>query len=99
MQGERMQPVSRHSCIHLECAGHSVSLQLKDGAPAIQAFNDFIERHDPDVILSEDGDSVLLPALLSKAKREKIALAVDRDRIVTQRKIVTEGRTYFSYGR
>jgi DNA polymerase-2 len=99
MWGERMRPLNEHSCIHLECAGKSVRLKLADGARAIEAFNSFIECLDPDVILSERGDTVLMPALLSLVKREKIALMVDRDRVVTQRKIETEGRTYFSYGR
>jgi hypothetical protein len=74
-------------------------LRLADGAQAICAFHDFIGRHDPDVVLSERGDTVLMPALLALGKRQRIPLAVDRDRVVTHRKIVTEGRTYFSYGR
>jgi DNA polymerase-2 len=41
---------------------------------------------------------VLFPALLKIAKREKLQLLLDPDRVKTQRKIETEGRTYFSYG-
>ncbi len=99
MHGERMRPVNERSCIQLECAGKNVRLRLADGARAIAAFNDFIERLDPDVILSEYGDTALMPALLRLARRERVALVVDRDRVVTQRKIENEGRTYFSYGR
>ena len=61
-------------------------------------FNEIIERYDPDLILSERGDSLLFPALLQVARREKLRLLLDRDRVVTERKIETEGRTYFSYG-
>lgn len=99
MQGERMRPVTQQSCIHLECGGERLGLRLADGAQAIDAFHDFIGRHDPDVVLSERGDTVLMPALLGLAKRQRMPLTVDRDRVVTHRKIVTEGRTYFSYGR
>ncbi len=99
MRGERMRPTNYNSRIILEYAGERVTLRLKDGARAVQEFNGLIERYNPDVILSERGDTLLVPALLKIAKREKIDLMLDRDRVVTERKIVTEGRTYFSYGR
>jgi DNA polymerase-2 len=99
MWGEQMRPLTGKSRIILECAGEHVGLRLIEGASAIEIFNDFIKRLDPDLILSERGDGVLMPALLRLAKREKIDLLLDRDRVVTKRKIVTEGRTYFSYGR
>ena len=51
------------------------------------------------MVLSERGDAVLIPALLRIAKKARLDLKLDRDRIVTKRKIITEGRTYFSYGR
>lgn len=99
MRGERMQPRSDKSRIVLECAGSATSVRFADGAQAIDSFNAFISEHDPDVILSERGDSLLFPALLRLGKREKRELLLDRDRVVTKRKIITEGRTYFSYGR
>jgi DNA polymerase-2 len=99
MRGEQMRPLNAGSRIILECGGEQVTLRMVEGARVIEVFNAFIKRHDPDVILSERGDSLLMPALLRLAKREKIDLLLDRDRVVTKRKIVTEGRTYFSYGR
>jgi DNA polymerase-2 len=99
MRGEHMRPASQKSSIILECGSERARLRLEDGARAIQDFNAFIERHAPDVILSERGDGLLMPALLGVARREKIDLMIDRDRVVTKRKIETEGRTYFSYGR
>src|SRR5262249_61301005 len=47
---------------------------------------------------SERGDSLLFPALLRIARSEKLQLRLDRDRVFTERKIETEGRTYLSYG-
>jgi DNA polymerase-2 len=99
MRGEQMRPLSGKSRIILECAGERVRLRMEDGARAIEALNAFIKRHNPDVVLSQHGDSVLMPALLLLAKRKKLDLLVDRDRVITKRKIITEGRTYFSYGR
>jgi DNA polymerase-2 len=99
MRGKRMRPPNRESRIILECDEDGLTLRLEDGARAVKGFNTFIERHDPDVILSHRGDALLMPALLKIARQEKIDLLLDRDRVVTKRKIVTEGRTYFSYGR
>jgi len=99
MHGERMQPATARSCIHLECAGDSLALRITDGAKAVESFNAFIDKHDPDLILSGRGDTLLIPALLRLAKRNRLDVRLDRDRVVTNRKIETEGRTYFSYGR
>jgi DNA polymerase-2 len=99
MRGERMRPVRDDSCMTLECGGEQTRLLVKDGRHLVEAFNAFIKRHDPDVVLSERGDALLIPALLKIARRAQIDLALDRDRIITKRKIITEGRTYFSYGR
>lgn len=99
MRGHRMRPPGRDSRVTLECGQDSVSLRLENGARSISRFNRFIERHDPDVIISERGDTILIPALLKLAKRQRMNLRLDRDGVITRRKIVTEGRTYFSYGR
>lgn len=99
LYGERMQPATDRSRIHLECAGESIALRLKDGAQAVESFNAFIDKHDPDLILSERGDTLLVPALLRLAKKNRLDLRLDRDRVITTRKIETEGRTYHAYGR
>ncbi len=99
MRDQRMRPANRDSRVTLESGSDSVTLRLENGAQTVSRFNNFIHRHDPDVILSERGDTILFPALLRVAKRERLNLRLDRDRVVTRRKIVTEGRTYFSYGR
>jgi len=98
MRGERMRPLTDRSRIIIATDAGEFVLHPSAGAEAINAFNEIIERHDPDLILSERGDSTLFPALLEVARREKLQLRLDRDRVLTERKIETEGRTYFSYG-
>lgn len=98
LRGERMQPLNPQSRILIECDGESRTLQMADGVKVIHEWNELIDRHDPDLILSERGDTVLLPALLKLAKKEKIDLRLDRDRVRTERKIETEGRSYMTYG-
>ena len=98
MRGELMRPLKPSSRIIVATDDEETLLRPADGAKAINAFNDLLRRYDPDLILSERGDSVLFPALLQIARSEKLHLSLDRDRVITQRKIETEGRTYFSYG-
>jgi DNA polymerase II len=98
MRGERMRPLTGASRIIIATESDEMVLCPARGAQAIATFNEIIERYDPDLILSERGDSVLFPALLQVARSEKRQLQLDRDRVITERKIETEGRTYFSYG-
>lgn len=98
LRGEQMQPLSAQSRILADWKGETSVFRLADGASVIHGFNRLIERADPDLILSERGDTLLFPALLSLAKRSRVDLFLDRDRVKTQRKIETEGRTYTSYG-
>lgn len=99
LSGAAMRPLNPESRVLLECGDVQQTLWLKDGAATITAFNQFLATHNPDVILSERGDTVLFPALLQLAKQTKTPLQPDRDQVLTTRKIETEGRTYFSYGR
>jgi len=52
---------------------------LAGGAGVIDAFNQLLAHSDPDLILSERGDTVLFPALLSLAERSRSELRLDRD--------------------
>jgi hypothetical protein len=76
MRGERMRPLTGASRIIIATESDETVLFPAAGAKAIAAFNEIIERYDPDLILSERGDSALLPALLQVAKREKLQLLI-----------------------
>jgi DNA polymerase-2 len=99
MWGIEMLPLNNESRIVLACDDESIQLKPDDGAKAIRAFNDFIERHDPDLILSKRGDSLLFPLLFKIANQKRVKIFADRDEVVAKRTIITEGRTITSYGR
>ena len=98
VRGERMRPLTAASRIIIATENDETVIHPAGGARAIKTFNEVIERYDPDLILSERGDSTLFPALLQVARRENLRLLLDRDLVITERKIETEGRTYISYG-
>ena len=99
MRGERMQPLSAHSRLVLQAGDEVTTLAFRDGARMLHRFNQLLARHDPDLILSERGDTILFPALFKLAQQENLPLQLDRDLLRIERKIETEGRTYFSYGK
>ena len=77
--------------------GEERRLEAEDGADFLESFNALLRRHDPDVLLTDWGDSYLLPRLLALADRLGTPLALNRDpdRPVGRRR----PRSYFSYGR
>ncbi len=58
-----------------------------------------LEAEDPDVVLTVDGDSFLLPLLFTLARRLGFPLCLDRDAPDEEREIRVDGRSFFSYGR
>ena len=71
--------------------------EAESGEPLAQSLADVLHRFDPDLILSEWGDSYLLPRLLRQAKVLKIALPLNRD--TGRQPFRKRDRSYFSYGR
>jgi len=68
-----------------------------DDADVIQHLNQLLVRQDPDILLTDWGDSYLLPRLMVLADRLRMPLALNRDpyRSIGARK----PHSYFSYGR
>ena len=99
MSGERMRPQCDRSRIIVEYTGKSAALPVADARRSIQALNRILDDYDPDLILTEHGDTILMPVLLTLAREANLTLWLDRERIVVKRKIQTEGRSYFTYGR
>lgn len=68
-----------------------------EDADVIQRLNQLLLRHDPDILLTDWGDSYLLPRLMTMADRLHMPLALNRD---SYRSVGTKKpHSYFSYGR
>lgn len=68
-----------------------------DNADVVRRLHQLLTRHDPDLLLTDWGDSYLLPRLIAMAQQLRLPLALNRDggRPIGSR----EARSYFSYGR
>jgi DNA polymerase-2 len=84
-----------HLVVRIE--GDERRLEGEDGTELVQTLNGLLQRHDPDVLLTDWGDSYIVPRLLAVAQRARIPLAFNRDpgQAVSSR----PPRSYFSYGR
>jgi DNA polymerase-2 len=67
------------------------------GEPPALGFAHLLKREDPDVILSEWGDSSILPLLRQQAQRLNFSLNLNRDQSASVHQ--SRGRSYTSYGR
>jgi len=93
----RIDPThGRRAALEIEMDGTCWELD-EAGEPPARGFARLLKREDPDVILSEWGDSTILPLLLQQAERLKFSLPLNRDESVAVHQ--SRGRSYTSYGR
>ncbi len=77
--------------------GTTYALEGSDPADVLQSLDRHIQRCDPDVILTEYGDAVLLPMLTKLAGEHQVPLSLNRD--TTSGYITTRATSYFAYGK
>src|SRR5258708_7166629 len=93
----RIDPThGRRAALEIEMDGTCWELDEAGKPPAIQ-FAGLLKRHDPDVILSEWGDSTILPFVRQQAERLRSSLPLNRDESAAVQQ--SRGRSYTSYGR
>lgn len=57
-----------------------------------------VEKLDPDIIFTEEGDSFVFPYLLHRASENGFSLSLGREKVAIK-KPAKEGTSYFSYGK
>jgi DNA polymerase elongation subunit (family B) len=77
--------------------GTTYSIEHEEPADVLQALNRHLQRCDPDIIMTEYGDAVLMPMLVRLAVQEEIPLELNRDRTVGY--FTTNESSYFAYGK
>jgi DNA polymerase elongation subunit (family B) len=92
-------PLHRGNTLVLTLDGQAYELTTQDPVEVLDAVNGFLTRYDPDLLFTDHSDTAILPQLLQLARRYGITLALDREPLRVTRRIVTEGRSFFTYGR
>lgn len=82
--------------LRFACDAESVDLCVSEPMALLHGVNDFLSRQDPDVILSQYGDRTIFPGLFRLSRDLGIPLLFDR--LPSRRRILTEGKSYFTYG-
>jgi DNA polymerase elongation subunit (family B) len=75
----------RRGLIEIGVDGEAVIVDGDDPAECLRSLNRMLARYDPDVILTEWGDSFLLPQLRALAARSGLSLRLKRDTVCTVR--------------
>jgi DNA polymerase II len=83
--------------LEISYEGATYALESQSPEEVLTAFARHIQRCDPDIIMTEYGDAVLLPLLVRLAEEHHIPLPLNRD--TTTGYITTAPSSYFSYGR
>ncbi len=85
----------RRGALEIEMDGAVCGLDDAD-VPVAASFADLLKRRDPDLLLTEWGDSTILPLLLRQAERCRMHIPFNRDGAHVER---SRERSYMSYGR
>jgi DNA polymerase II len=72
-------------------------LQMDDPSELVRRVREHLVRADPDVILTDWGDSFILPQLMDLARRYGVDLPFNRD--ARRKPHLRPAQSYFSYGR
>jgi DNA polymerase II len=92
----RINPAhGERGALEIECDGETHSLDDSD-IPAAENFARLLKKYDPDLLLTNWGDSTILPCLLRQAEQCRIPLPLNRDSLPIQK---SRARSYTSYGR
>ncbi|HHX09179.1 MAG TPA: hypothetical protein GX730_07120 [Chloroflexi bacterium] len=84
------------SSLHLRCDRFEQSLSVDSAGQYLQVLGQTLKDYDPDILITDWGDSWLIPFLDKQSEQKNIALQLNRDlnRSVRWQKEIT----YFSYG-
>ncbi len=97
-EGSHLLPLGKGNGLAVRWDGQTLVLNPGSPEELLQELARILRRNDPDLILTDHGDAFLIPSLLQLARKYRLPLPLDREPTAIRRAIVTEGRSYFTYG-
>jgi DNA polymerase II len=86
----------RRTALEVEVGGRTYELD-ESGEPVAVALKHLLAQHDPDMILTDWGDSAILPRIRQQAAQLRLAIPFNRDPEAQIQQ--SRARSYMSYGR
>ncbi|HWP83356.1 MAG TPA: DNA polymerase domain-containing protein [Bacteroidota bacterium] len=83
--------------LEVSYGGQTFSLEQHESHDVLEALNWHLHRCDPDIIVTEYGDSLLLPKLVDLAARLHVPLLLNRDPTTGYKR--TRESSFFQYGK
>jgi DNA polymerase-2 len=77
--------------------GSTYALEHHQPGELIESIERHLKRCDPDIIMTEHGDAILMPTLTRIAEEEKLPLSLNRDQSAGY--ITSRASSYFQYGK
>jgi len=98
LEGDAINPNHGYRApLVVETEGATRELNGDDPRALLETLRDLLMRHDPDLIVTDWGDSFILPRLLQMSKKYNIPLPFNRD--PSRPPQFRPPHSYFSYGR
>ena len=98
LEGSHLLPFGRGNALTVRIDGQSRVFEPESPERLLRELRDLLRRYDPDLIVTDRGDSFLIPSLLRLSRKWRVDLPFDREPVPIRRAVVTEGRSYFTYG-
>jgi DNA polymerase-2 len=87
----------RHIQLELSYEGNIYTLEEETPVDLLNSLNWHLNRYDPDVLVTEYGDALLLPKITDIARRYRVPMLLNRDQGEAYR--VSRESSFFQYGR
>lgn len=97
-EGSHLLPFGKGNVLSVRCDGKTLVFDPGSPEDLLREMNRLLKSYDPDLLLTDHGDSFIIPSLLRLSQRWRVPLQFDREPAPIRRAIVTEGRSYFTYG-
>lgn len=87
----------KHLQLEVTYDGRTYALEQDNPREILETLNWHLHRYDPDIVLTEYGDSVLLPQLTALSVRTAVPLLLNRDEAAGY--FTTRDSSFFQYGK
>ena len=98
LEGSHLLPFGKGNALVVRIDGQCRVFEPESPERLLRELRDLLQRYDPDLVVTDRGDSFIIPSLLRLSQKWRVDLPFDREPTPIRRAIVTEGRSYFTYG-